>query len=88
MLNRLFVKDRKFYKSFFSLALIVCAQSVIALGVNLADNVMLGRYSELAISGAALVNQIQFVLQMLVAGISGGIVVLSAQYWGKRETEP
>ena len=50
-MGNLLVKDKKFYKSFFSLAAIVCAQSIIALGVNLADNVMLGRYSELAISG-------------------------------------
>ena len=84
----LLVKDKKFYKSFFSLALIMCAQSVISLGVNLADNIMLGRYSELAISGAALVNQIQFILQMFISGICNGIVVLSAQYWGKRETDP
>ena len=53
-MGNLLVKDKKFYKSFFSLAAIVCAQSIITLGVNLADNVMLGRYSELAISGAAL----------------------------------
>ncbi|MBR6430618.1 MAG: MATE family efflux transporter [Oscillospiraceae bacterium] len=87
-MGNLLVKDKKFYKSFFSLAAIVCAQSIIALGVNLADNVMLGRYSELAISGAALVNQIQFVLQMIVAGIANGIVVLASQYWGKRQIDP
>jgi putative MATE family efflux protein len=49
---------------------------------------MLGTYSELAMAGAAIANQIQFLLQMVVAGITGGITVLGAQYWGRRETEP
>ena len=75
-MGNLLVKDKKFYKSFFSLAAIVCAQSIIALGVNLADNVMLGAYSETALSGVAAVNQIQFVLQQLVYGISNGMIVL------------
>jgi putative MATE family efflux protein len=49
---------------------------------------MLGVYSETAMSGAALANQILFLLQMVVAGIASGVVVLGAQYWGKGETEP
>ena len=53
------------------------------LSVNLADNVMLGAYSESALSGVAAVNQIQFVLQQLVYGISNGMIVLGSQYWGQ-----
>ena len=52
------------------------------------DNVMLGSYTELALSGATLVNQIQYTLQQLAAGTGVGIVVLASQYWGKKETEP
>lgn len=84
----LLVRDKRFYKSFFSLLFITAAQMLISLGVNLADNIMLGRYNELALSGAALVNQIQFILQMMCNGISTGVIVLGAQYWGKRETGP
>ena len=47
--------------------------------VNMVDNIMLGTYSELALSGATLVNQIQFVLQQVAAGIGMGIVVLASQ---------
>ena len=52
----------------------------------MADNIMLGTYSELALSGATLVNQIQFTLQQVSSGIGMGIVVLASQYWGKRAT--
>ena len=58
-------------------------EQAVILSVNLADNVMLGSYSESALSGVAAVNQIQFVLQQLVFGISNGMIVLGSQYWGQ-----
>ncbi|MEG0767187.1 MAG: MATE family efflux transporter, partial [Clostridia bacterium] len=83
-----FTRDRTFYREYFYLLFFIALQNMITFGVNLADNIMLGVYSESALSGVALANQIQFFLQMLVGGISEGIVVLSAQYWGRRETKP
>ena len=82
------VRDRSFYKWFFSLAAAIGAQGLITFCVNFADNIMIGNYSQTAMSGVALVNQIQFLLQMISTGISTGVVVLAAQYWGKGETEP
>lgn len=76
------------YRLFFPLLIVIALQQLVALAVNLADNVMLGSYSELALSGAALVNQIQFMLQQLVAGVGAGVAVLGAQYWGKGEIDP
>jgi len=84
----LFVKDKKFYKAFFSMTGVIALQNLITFTVNLADNVMIGGYSQSALSGVAMVNQIQFLLQMLVMGTGNGIVVLSAQYWGKKRLEP
>lgn len=85
---QVFVRERKFYTSFLTLLVVISLQNLISLAVSLIDNVMLGTYSEYAMAGAAIANQIQFLLQMIVAGIAGGIVVLGAQYWGKGETEP
>lgn len=72
----------------FSLLFVVMLQQLAALAVNLVDNIMLGTYTELALSGATLVNQIQFALQQIAAGIGMGIVVLASQYWVQRRTEP
>lgn len=83
-----FTRDRDFYRRYILLTLTIAAQNVITQAVNLADSVMLGAYSELALSGVALVNQIQFLLQMLVMGAGEGIVVLAARSWGRREIEP
>ena len=78
--------DTYFYKTYFTLFATVAAQSVIVFSVNLADSVMLGRFSETAMSGVSLANQIQFLLQCLVNGVGNGLVALGSQYWGKKNT--
>ena len=77
------VRDKNFYKLFFSMALILILQNVITLSVNLADNIMLGGYSEVSLSGVAAANQIQFVYQQILQALAEGIVVLGGQYYGK-----
>ena len=81
-------RDRSFYRTFFPLLLVITLQQLAALTVNLVDNIMLGRYTELALSGATLVNQIQFILQQLCGGIGAGVSVLGSQYWGRKEIRP
>ena len=49
---------------------------------------MIGRYSEAALNGVAIANQLQFLLQMFAGGIASGISVIAAQYWGQRRIEP
>lgn len=80
--------DKNFYKTFFSIAIVLVCQNVITLSVNLADNIMLGGYSELALSGVAAVNQVQFVFQQLIGALGDGLVIIGSQYWGKRQTAP
>ena len=82
----MFTKDRNFYRSFAVLCLTLMLEQAVILSVNLADNIMLGRYSESALSGVATVNQIQFVLQQIVFGVSNGMIVLGSQYWGQKRT--
>lgn len=42
--------NQTFYKQFFSLYIVLVLQNVVTLSVNLADNMMLGGYSEVALS--------------------------------------
>lgn len=80
----MFTRDREFYKSFLRLCLALMLEQAVILSVNLADNLMLGTYSEAALSGVAAVNQIQFVYQQIVYGIGNALIVLGSQYWGQR----
>lgn len=78
-------KDPYFYKTYFSMFATVAAQSILVFSVNLADSIMLGRFSETAMSGVSLANQIQFLLQCLIGGVGNGLVALGSQYWGKKD---
>ena len=83
-----FYHDKAFYRSFFSLFIVVALQNIISYSVNMADNTMLGSYRQEALSGAAVVNQVFFLIQQLSIAIGDGLIVLSSQYWGKKQTAP
>ena len=80
--------EKTFYRSFFALALSLALQNFLVYSVNMMDTLMLTRYSQNAMSGVSLCNQVQFLLQMLVQGAGEGAVVLGAQYWGKNKLDP
>ena len=82
----LFTKDRSFYRSLVTLAVPISLQNLITFGVNFADNLMIGSLGDNAISGVYVGGQLQSVVQMFVGGIEGAILILAAQYWGKRDT--
>lgn len=82
------MNGQKFYKNFFSIYITLVLQNVITLSVNLADNLMLGSYSETALAGVAAVNQIQFVYQQIILALGDGLVIFCSQYWGKRRIDP
>ncbi|MBP5210058.1 MAG: MATE family efflux transporter [Clostridia bacterium] len=77
-------RDKQFYRSFFSLYIVLVLHQIITLGVNLADNVMIGSYSEDALAGIAAVNQIQFVFQQIIMGLGDATVLCASQFWGQK----
>ena len=82
------IRDKSFYRQFFTMMLVLVLQNIITLSVNLADNMMLGAYSETSLAGVAAVNQIQFVYQQLLMAAGEGIVILGTQYLGKGQMKP
>lgn len=83
-----FTKDKTFYKALFSMLIMVALQNLVAYSVNMVDNIMLGRYAEDALSGAATVNQVFFMVQQFALAIGNSLVVIASQYWGEKKTEP
>ena len=88
MAQHFLARDRHFYQNLFRLILIVSLQNILAYSVNVADNIMLGGYSQAALSGAATVNQIQFLVQQITIAIGDAMGMLITQYWGKGDTAP
>lgn len=77
---------RSFYIGVFSLVVPMAIQNLINVGVTAADVIMLGKVGEKVLSGASLAGQIQFIMTLIFMGITSGATVLTAQYWGKKDT--
>ncbi|MBR2695982.1 MAG: MATE family efflux transporter [Parasporobacterium sp.] len=88
MKESFFTKDKFFYKSMFSMLAFVALQNIVAYSVNMADNIMLGTYSQAALSGAATVNQVFFIIQQFAISFGNALVALAAQYWGQNRVRP
>ena len=84
---RLFVRDRGFYSKLLHIAIPVSIQSLVMFGVNATDTVMVGSLGEHSIAGVAIANQFSFLYLITCFGIAGGMGVLTAQFWGKRDRE-
>ena len=84
----LLTKDKDFYRTFWRLFFMIVLQNAIVISVNLADNLMIGGYSETALSGVAAVNSLQFLFQQLTIGIGDALVTMGSQYWGQGRTAP
>jgi len=76
---------RIFYRTLVSLALPIALQDLINFLVNFANNIMVGRLGDLAISGVFIGNQIYSMVQIIIGGITATLVILGTQYWGKKD---
>lgn len=83
-LRRLF-RDKRFNRKLVQLTLPITLQSLMLALVAAADALMLGKVNQDAMAAVSLATQIQFVQNMLLWAIVGGIGILGAQYWGKRD---
>ena len=79
-------RDKSFYRTLIMLAIPITLQNAITFAVGFADNLMVGTLGELAIAGVYVGNQLQTFLQFAVSGLSSAAMIISAHYWGRRDT--
>lgn len=77
--------SRSFHRALARLAVPIVLQNLVTAAVSSADVIMLGFVSQDALSAGSLASQIMFILNLVYAGISSGILMLAAQYWGKQD---
>ncbi len=82
------LRDRDFYKKTLVLMLPVILQQLITIGINFLDNIMIGSFGEVSIAAAAFSNQAYAFFQFICMGLGSGAVVMSSQFWGRKEREP
>ncbi len=68
-----------------AIVLPITLQNLMVALVGAADTFMLCSYSQNAMAAVALATQVQFIQMMLTGGFLGGLSLMGAQYWGKRD---
>ena len=87
-MNLSFLRDRSFLRELLVIAIPISFQQLINASLNMIDVIMVGQLGETAIAALGLSNQVFFVLILILFGLTSGMAIFTAQYWGKREIEP
>ena len=77
--------DKSFYKKVILIALPIMLQQGITQFVSLLDNVMIGNFSDTAMAGVSVVNQIIFVFNFVIIGALAAVGIYIAQYFGAND---
>ena len=80
--------SRDFFRRTLLLMLPVILQQLITIGINFMDNLMIGSFGEVPIAAAAFGNQVYAFFQFICMGLGSGAVVMSSQFWGRKEIGP
>ena len=79
--------DRDYYRSLVASAAPITVQALISASLNLIDQAFVGGIGPGALAAVSLANSSYFVLAIFLFGVSSGVSVFVAQYWGKRDLE-
>jgi len=82
-----FLRDREFIRSMLAIALPVAFQQLITASLNMIDVLMVGQLGETAVAALGLANQIFFLLILFLFGVTSGMSIFTAQYWGKGDVD-
>lgn len=77
--------DRTFYKECFTIAIPIIIQNFFVSSLNLFDTIMVGQLGKTEIAAVGVINQIFFLMNFLLVGISAGCGIFIAQYSGRND---
>jgi MATE efflux family protein len=76
------MEKSEFRRKLLSLVIPITMQQLMLSLVSVSDAVMLGFLDQDSLSAVSLAGQVQFVFSLFIFAVTGGISILSAQYWG------
>ncbi len=82
-----FLRDKDFFRAMLAIAVPVAFQQLITAGLNMIDVLMVGQLGESSVAALGLANQIFFLLILFLFGVTSGMSIFTAQFWGKGDIE-
>ena len=82
---RAYLGDRAFYTKIAQIAIPIMLQSLITVGINLMDTIMLSSMGDAQLSASSLAGQFINLFHICCMGIGMGASVLTARFWGMED---
>ena len=79
------IGTKSFYKKLIAVSLPIVVQQLITSSLQLVDNIMVGSLGDSAVGSVSAVNQLYFIVILMIFGVLGGAGVFSAQYFGAKD---
>ena len=80
-----FFEDREYFRRLLTFGLPIAAQSFVTSLLGMVGSVMVGQLGDVSIAAVALANQVFFLLQLALFGVTSGSAIFTAQFWGRRD---
>jgi putative MATE family efflux protein len=80
-----YLGDKELYLKMAKIAIPISLQSLITVGINLMDTIMLSKMGDVQLSASSLAGQFISLFQIFCMGIGMGASVLTNRYWGMKE---
>ncbi len=77
--------DKDLYKKMLKIAIPISMQSMITVGINLMDTVMLSSMGDAQLSASSLAGQFINLFMIFCMGIGMGASVLTSRFWGMQD---
>lgn len=79
------LRDKAYLSTLFRIAIPIIVQNLISSSLNLVGVVMIGQIGDQSVAAVGLGNQVFFILNFVLFGISSGSAIFTAQFWGRRD---
>ena len=80
-----YLGTKELYSKMFAIAIPIMLQSLITVGINLMDTIMLSSMGDAQLSASSLAGQFINLFQICCMGIGMGASVLTSRYWGMKD---
>ena len=80
-----YLGDKELYKTMAKIAIPISLQSLITVGVNLMDTIMLSSMGDAQLSASSLAGQFINLFMICCMGIGMGASVLTSRFWGMKD---
>jgi putative MATE family efflux protein len=78
-----FLSDKEYYQRLYRIAFPITLQNLITSSLNMVGVVMIGQLGAVPVAAVGLANQIFFLLNLMLFGITTGSAMFTAQLWGR-----